>query len=216
MGTVAGSLTNSIVGLDPQTPTPADTDRLLGNIVNQAQSGMEKFTGDLFKNGNATWKKAPDGSTNVTLADFMSKGQLMQAPATNASMQATLMPLYSRFLFQQLAVQTWANLANPVSVPYITFENGKCGKTTGNSLDGPLPRLDRNSVAADVEGDCYYLLGAQALGAQTECPLYGEYSYYPCDGKKALPGGTHTVLTGKNDTYGGLIVKDFIYPAVKM
>lgn len=233
---VGGAIGSTVVGVGSAVamtamfsyPGPADTSTFLGSIIQGMQNSYEKVSNHLFMEGQYKYKsKNGKKEDTIKMVDLMSKGGLMEQSSSPKDLFTSLIPVYERIIFQQLAWFTWRNLEQDGKhMPFIAFDKGPCNDVdhdSDDSLSGSeiVPDVSGLGSGFDFEGNCFYLLDARPEDSN---PLTNRHrkriayvmptSSYIC-GAKALPGGTNQELKENQGKFAELSLKDFIVPSVK-
>lgn len=239
IGSIATSV-GSTVGLSKKldlAPDSPDSSSVLGMVANKTAQVYADFAAELFETGSASLT-SDDGKINnkVDLRDQMKDGALMIQQEDRSGYYDSLVPVYQRIMFQQLALYTWQNLITEDSahfgvvgsqhIAFITFDNTPCehlgfkadpnnNKGTPGTTSSIFPDLLLRDVHITYEGRCYYLVDASVFAEQNNNgQASGPTGTNRC-GSGAFPGGTNKELRENSDEFASLSLADFIIPAVR-
>ena len=205
LGVGSAFVMNNMIFGQPEAP---DTSTVLATIVSNTQAAYSDVADSLFTNGSYNYIAGSGDENTISWASLMADGKLLQQ---QDNLTEALETVYERILYQQLAVYTWENLepGGAGHIPFIAFDTKPCDQVNysnkTSTLENVIKDISKSDSNMTYNGHCYYLLDG------TTKEHLGKHS---CVGK-ALPGGTHTDLSGNAQDFADLSLGDFIIPSVK-
>ena len=196
-------------------PAEPNVESIIGKIVNSSESALIQAAHQLMTDGKYVYSESKGSPTQtITLEKFIENGSALFY-STNST--EDMINKYKRFIFQQLAVHVWKNLASEADgeahYPFIAFDPKPCDQVDPKD-PGSLEKIIKNVTESDTgityEGTCYYL-----LDIKEERQIHGKgYSFRNCTTGRANHCGTNSELKDNSHTFD-LRIDDFIIPAVE-